>query len=676
MLIQIYKLHNSTHYFTNHPFTMRYFLFILFTFSTLYACKDDKQNEDTLPEKLNVTYIYIGDVPLTITGDNKNISIDELIEIRFDKPINPTTANNSIKLLDSDSQHIKVTFTFIDKNKLLEIHHPQLKENTLYTLIISDDLKGEQKETFEKQTYTFTTATLPLVLESMWIEGEQVNPLATQIDVDRNPTIKFGFNTPLTKSDLKDFSTFSSNGNALNYNFNQDDEKTISFSVAQELEYYRKFRFSISSQIQNRIGKPFDGLELNFFTQLDSSLKFPLISDDDLLTKVQQQTFKYFWDFAHPVSGLNRERNTSGDLVTIGGSGFGVMTIPVGIERGFISREAGVARLAKIVDFLSTADRFHGVWPHWMDGATGLTRPFSTKDNGGDIVETSFMIQGLLTVKQYLNANISSENAIINKINALWEAVEWDWYVRGDNIITWHWSPNYGFDINLKVRGWNEALIVYVLAASSPTHPITKETYQQGWARNGNMKNGRSFYDIVLPLGNDYGGPMFFEHYPFLGLDPRKLSDQYANYWEQAQAHTLINRAYCMANPKAYVGYSGACWGLTASDNHEGYSAHSPTNDKGVITPTAALASMPYAPEESMAALKHFYYLLGDRLWGEYGFYDAFSISNSWVASSYLAIDQGPIVLMIENHRTALLWNLFMKDTDVQLGLTKLGFNY
>ncbi|SMO54413.1 hypothetical protein SAMN06265379_102396 [Saccharicrinis carchari] len=655
---------------------MRYFLFILFTASILYACKKDKQDENTKPEELNLTYIYIGDAALSITNDNKNLSIDELIEIRFDKPINPTTANNAIKLIDSDNQDITVTLAFFDQNKLLKIDHPLLKENNLYTLSISDDLKGAQNETFTKQTYTFTTTTLPLVLEKIWIDGEQINPLVTQIDVDRIPTIKFGFNTPLAQSDLKDFSTFSSNGAMLNYNLNQDDDLTISFSVTQELEDYQKFQFTISSQIQKRIGKPFDGLELNFFTQLDSSLKFPVISDEELLTKVQQQTFKYFWDFAHPVSGLSRERSTGGDLVTIGGSGFGVMTIPVGIERGFISRADGVARLAKIVDFLAKADRFHGVWPHWMDGATGLTRPFSTKDNGGDIVETAFMIQGLLTVKQYLNPGNPTENTIISKINALWEAVEWDWYTQGENSITWHWSPEYGFEKNLKVRGWNESLIVYVLAASSPTHPITKEVYDQGWARNGNMKNGKSFYDIILPLGNDYGGPMFFEHYPFLGLDPRNLSDSYANYWEQAQAHTLINRGYCMANPKAFVGYSGDCWGLTASDNHEGYSAHSPTNDKGVITPTAALSSMPYTPEESMAALKHFYYLLGDRLWGEYGFYDAFSISNSWVASSYLAIDQGPIILMIENHRTGMLWNLFMQDTDVQQGLTKLGFNY
>jgi hypothetical protein len=395
-----------------------------------------------------------------------------------------------------------------------------------------------------------------------------------------------------------------------------------------------------------------------------------------LLTKVQQQTFKYFWDFAHPTSGLSRERNTSGDVVTIGGSGFGVMTLPVGIERGFISRAEGVARLSTIVDFLTTADRFHGVWPHWMDGITGKTKPFSAKDNGGDIVETAFMIQGLLTVKQYLSPDNVTENAIIQKINTLWEAVEWDWYTQNENSITWHWSPDYGFEMNMKVRGWNEALIVYVLAASSPTHPITKEVYQQGWAGSGSMLNGKSFYDISLPLGNDYGGPLFFAHYSFLGLDPRKLNDSYANYWEQLRAHTLINRAYCIANPKGYVGYSGDCWGLTASDNYKGYSAHSPTNDKGVITPTAALSSMPYAPEESMAALKHFYYLLGNRLWGEYGFYDAFSISNSWVASSYLAIDQGPVILMIENHRTALLWNLFMKDPDVQLGLTKLSFNY
>jgi hypothetical protein len=275
-----------------------------------------------------------------------------------------------------------------------------------------------------------------------------------------------------------------------------------------------------------------------------------------------------------------------------------------------------------------------------------------------------------------LDPDVPRELDLISDINQLWEEVEWDWYTQGENSITWHWSPNFGFEKNLKVRGWNEALIVYVLAASSPTHPVDPVVYHEGWARSGNIMNGNTFYGITLPLGRDYGGPLFFEHYSFLGLDPRNLSDQYASYWDQVQAHTLINLAYCIYNPLQWIGYNEYCWGLTASDGNNGYSAHSPTNDRGVITPTAAISSLPYTPEESMRAIRHFYFILGDRLWGDYGFYDAFNFTENWVASSYLAIDQGPIIVMIENYRTGLCWNLFMTSPEIQQGLDELGFNY
>lgn len=352
----------------------------------------------------------------------------------------------------------------------------------------------------------------------------------------------------------------------------------------------------------------------------------------------------------------------------------------MGIERGFVTREEGVDRLDKIITFLAEkADRFHGAWSHWLNGTTGSVIPFSANDDGGDLVETAFMVQGLLTVRQYLDPTSTQETELINKINELWHEVEWDWYTQGgQNVLYWHWSPNFGWEKNHRITGWNEALIVYVLAASSPTHSIDKEVYTRGWSRNGAMVNSsqKSYYDYTLPLRSDRGGPLFFAHYSFLGLDPRNLEDQYANYWTQNTNHTLINRAYSIENPKNYVGYGPNSWGLTASDNHQGYSAHSPDNDLGVITPTAAISSIPYTPEESLDAIRFFYYILGDRLWGEYGFYDAFNFTEGWVASSYLAIDQGPIIVMIENYRTGLLWKLFMSAPEVQNGLDKLGFTY
>jgi len=416
-----------------------------------------------------------------------------------------------------------------------------------------------------------------------------------------------------------------------------------------------------------------------FVTAVDPTPKFPTISDDSLLTLVQKKTFDYFWSYGHPTSGLARERFGSGETVTSGGSGFGIMTIPVAIERGFITRAQGYERMNKIVNFLnaSTTDKFHGAFPHWINGTTGKVIPFSTKDDGADLVETAFLMQGLLTVQSYFKNGTTAEKAMCNTIQTLWENVDWTWFQQnGQQKLYWHWSPNYGWDMNMPISGWNEGLIVYVLAASSPTHAITKSVYDSGFARNGAMKNGNTFYGVTLPLGEDNGGPMFFAHYSFLGLNPTHLSDAYANYLTQNTAHAKINYNYCVANPKGQYGYSSNCWGLTASDIQNGYTASSPNNDVGVIAPTAALSSFPYTPTESMQALHFFYYTLGDKLWGDYGFKDAFNLNTRWFADSYLAIDQGPIVVMIENYRTGLLWNLFMQNTNVQTGLTKLGFSY
>ncbi len=404
---------------------------------------------------------------------------------------------------------------------------------------------------------------------------------------------------------------------------------------------------------------------------------FKYVTDDELLTIVQERTFRYFWDYAHPVSGLARERLGSDDIVTSGGSGFGVMAFPVAVERGFITRDQAVERLLKIVNFLGCkADKFHGAFPHWLNGTTGKAIPFSPKDNGGDIVETALLLQGLLTVKEYFNGEDPRETAIRDGIDAIWRGVEWDWYTRGEDVIYWHWSPEYEWEMNLPVRGWNEALIVYVLAASSPTHSIPPIIYNIGWARTGAMANGEDYMGVTLPLGPPYGGPLFFAQYSFLGLDPRGLSDRYADYWEQNVAQTRINYKYCVENPRGWKGYGRNVWGLTACDVPGGYAANSPTEDFGTIAPTAALSSFPYTPYESMEALHYYYYILGEKAFGKYGFCDAFNLQEDWFSPSYLAIDQGPIIIMMENYRSGLLWNLFMKNEDVRAGLNSLGFSF
>ena len=404
------------------------------------------------------------------------------------------------------------------------------------------------------------------------------------------------------------------------------------------------------------------------------------LSDSALLDLVQKQTFRYFWDFAHPVSGLARERSNKAydygdEVVTTGGSGFGIMAIIVATDRKWISRDTTVNHLLKTVKFLAKANSYHGVFPHWLDGATGKTIPFGRKDDGGDLVETSFLFEGLLCARQYFSADNPSEEELRNRITWLWNEVEWNWHTRGGmDLLYWHWSPNNGWAMNFELRGYNETLITYILAASSPNYSISKKVYDNCWAQSNHFINGKAFYGVKLPLGFDYGGPLFFTHYSFLGLNPHGLKDQYADYWEQNYNHTLINYKHCVLNPNHFAGYGENCWGLTASDTYDGYNAFSPTNDFGTITPTAAISAMPYTPEYSMKALKHFYYDLGDSLWGEYGFKDAFNETKHWTASSYLAIDQGPEIVMIENYRTGLLWKLFMSVPEVQGGLRKLGF--
>ncbi len=412
----------------------------------------------------------------------------------------------------------------------------------------------------------------------------------------------------------------------------------------------------------------------------------PRLSEEALLTRVQEQTFRYFWDGAEPTSGLARERfhvdGMSGRdqrIVTTGGSGFGVMALLVGMERGFVTRQEGLARFERIVGCLETAERYHGTWPHWLDGTTGKTVPFSPRDNGADLVETSFLIQGLLAARQYFSQGTAAERHLAQRVDTLWREVEWSWFRRdGQDVLYWHWSPTCAWDMNHAIRGYNECLITYVLAASSPTFAIPPEVYHRGWARDGKITNKKTRDGPSLPLKHNgadaRGGPLFWAHYSFLGLDPRGLRDRYADYWEHNVHHTLLNRQHCVDNPHGYRGYGEACWGLTASYSVKGYAAHSPGRDRGVISPTAALSSFPYAPAQAMQVLRHFHDDLGDRLWGPYGFYDAFSEQAGWYPQRYLAIDQGPIVVMIENHRSALLWDLFMSCPEVQQGLARLGF--
>ena len=313
-----------------------------------------------------------------------------------------------------------------------------------------------------------------------------------------------------------------------NYSYANNDS-TLIITPASTLGSLTTYSLNVSTGLKSSGGALLaNQIAITFVTSIDSTDKFPQITDSALLTLVEQQTFKYFYDFGHPVSGMARERNSDGETVTTGGSGFGVMALLVGIQRNFITRAQGLSRIDTIVNFLTTkAQRYHGAFPHWMSGTTGATIPFSPNDNGADLVETSYMMQGLLTARQFFNTSDPNEIALRAAINNLWNGVEWNWFRQGgQNVLYWHWSPTLGFIINQPINGWDEAMIVYALAASSPvdSNRIPKIVYDNGWAQNGSIKNGNSFYGLTLPLGPDYGGPLFFAHYSFLGINPNSLN--------------------------------------------------------------------------------------------------------------------------------------------------------
>lgn len=413
------------------------------------------------------------------------------------------------------------------------------------------------------------------------------------------------------------------------------------------------------------------------------------MDEEQLLDMVAYYTFRYFYHGAEPNSGMARERihldgnypDKDPHIVTTGGTGFGIFGLLTGIERAWITREQGLTHFEKMVSFLEKADRFHGIWPHWLDGTTGKTKPFSAHDDGADLVESAFLMQGLLAVREYYRNGNEAEKDIAQRINSLWEQMNWAWHTKnGENVLYWHWSPNFGWKMNFPLEGYNECLITYILAAASPTFTIDAVPYHQGWARGGLIRNSVEPFEIPLQFKHNYaetyGGPLFWAHYSYLGLDPRGLQDSYGDYWQENQNQTLINREWCIRNPGGFMGYGEDLWGLTASYSINFYNAHHPGNDTGVITPSAALSSMPYSYSESMQVLKNLYYNYGEKVFGKYGFYDAMSPEHDFFPKWYLAIDQGPIVAMIENYRTGLGWHLFMSAPEIAGGLDKLGFHY
>lgn len=414
-----------------------------------------------------------------------------------------------------------------------------------------------------------------------------------------------------------------------------------------------------------------------------------ILTDEQLLDTVQYYTFQYFWKGAEPNSGMAPERihidgnypANDAHIITTGGTGMGLIGILGAIERGWITKQDAVARFEKMLTFLEKADRWNGIWPHWLDGRTGRVQPFSPKDDGADLVESAFLMQGLLVVREYFKSGNEAEKSIAARIEKLWKEMDWTFHTQEKDVLYWHWSPRYNWEMNFPLEGYNECLIAYVLAAASPTHSISSQTYHKGWARSGGIQaTNAGAFGFPLQLkhngAEEYGGPLFWAHYSYLSLNPKGLKDQYADYWQENVNQTLINRAWCIENPKKFKGYGENLWGLTASYSINGYDAHRPGNDIGVISPTAAVSSIVYTPEESMKVIRNLYENYGEKVFGPYGFYDAMSLEHNFFPQRYLAIDQGPMVSMIENYRSGLGWKLFMQIPEIQAGLEKLGFSF
>ncbi|HEX4285618.1 MAG TPA: glucoamylase family protein [Terracidiphilus sp.] len=433
------------------------------------------------------------------------------------------------------------------------------------------------------------------------------------------------------------------------------------------------------------------------FSRPVSAETYPM-SDDELLSMLQEECFRYYWERgSHPVSGMALE-SVPGDprIVATGASGFGIMAIVVGMERDFITQPQGMERLTRIVSFLEKAQRYHGAWPHFMDGTTGHTMPvFGMFDDGGDLVETSFLVEGLMVARQYVQSRGGTAgNALAARINHLWDTVEWDWYLNqpGSKALIWHWSPEWTWRTDHKLTGFNETMATYLLAMASPTHGISADTYYAGWASQSaaaqqyrmawsgtadgeKYENGHTYNGVKLDVGVGTGGPLFFTQYSFMGPDPRKIRDRYTDYFENNRNIALINYRYCQQDPGNFKGYGPGAWGLTASLDPYGYSAHAPNvnADNGTIAPTAALSSFPYTPQESMDALKYYYRTLGARLWGIYGPTDAFNLTLNWYSPDYLGLDQAPMVVMVENYRSGLIWKNFMANPEIAPMLARIS---
>lgn len=397
-----------------------------------------------------------------------------------------------------------------------------------------------------------------------------------------------------------------------------------------------------------------------------------------ILDSQQKKMIDFFMSGADQTSGMCLNSSQWGGTMTTGATGMGFMNIITGVERGWISREEGLDQILKVVKFLDKADRYHGSWSHWY-GTDGKTKPFGNQIVAGEIVETAFVMTGLIAAKEYFNGSDTKEVELRNYVDKFWNEIDWSNFVHNDKLY-WIWHSDKAGDKAYEhaLTGWNETLIVYILALAAPEgHNISPDVYQKCWQSNGGIyRENQKVYGYEQPLGRPANMEgLFLAQYSFLGLDPRHMADQYINYWNHVTAYTMINRHYCVYEAPESHGYSETDWGITACEGAgpaTEYKGRTPSNDDGVLCTSASVSSFPYTPFYCAQVLLNL-----NQNWsfmnGKYGFKTSYHPASGKASSYYLGMEHAPQAVMIENYRSGLLWNLVMRNGHIKKGFELAG---
>lgn len=408
-------------------------------------------------------------------------------------------------------------------------------------------------------------------------------------------------------------------------------------------------------------------------------------SDDQFLLRLQRLGFDYFWREANATNGLIRDRSRPDSKCSVAAVGFGLSSLAIGIDHGWISREDGRRRV--LATMTTLAGGRQGPETTGVNGYRGWFYHFLEMDSGHrawkcelSSIDTALLLAGVLDASEFFDGSDSDEVRIRSLARGLVDRIDWAWMANGEATFSMGWHPESGF-LSSRWVGYNEAMILYVLALgagseSGQTGPRSKPPVAwEAWTTGYRWKRYEGFEFLQF-------APMFGHQYSHCWIDFRGIADPFMRrrgitYFENSRRANLAQQAYCVSQSARFPNYGALEWGITACDGPEGYAAHGAPpaeNDDGTLAPTAIAGSLPFAPEICIPALRHLEKAYKDKLWGPYGFRDSFNRSRDWWATDTLGIDQGPIVLMIENYRTGAVWRRIQQSPRVRSGLERAGF--